>query len=135
MATFYGGENFVDHRNLSNFFVPSNSQVFTIYTVPNGYYAIVRQATIDAEGFGTADYTIQIRKYIEVDFGGNQVDFDETIIDSGEGIGNQLTKFRSGGGEYVSLRLNQGDDILFRNLSGTNIQCKYNIIIDIYKLP
>ena len=128
MSTFYGGEQFVDHLDVDVVTTITANYNDTLYTVPIGHYAIIRQATIIGTGGGTLFYSMLLEHWVKL-AGGNQRDYlGETLAAPSVPLSDQLVN--------IDRRIHYNDQIRVLNVSNSNLGiARYTLHLDIYKLP
>jgi hypothetical protein len=165
MATFYGGEELVEHIVIDNTFVPSDQQKFDIYTVPTGFYGVIEKYQFAAtdittsnnyflyvvhnfKQFGGERYKEKIASLVPSEYG-NEVGAEGAIninlAHSRGVVGFEVND--SGGLNFIGnsnstsivggpkIYLDAGETIRFESITNSNSECQYYIVIHLYKKP
>lgn len=150
MATFYGGEQFVEQKII--IFQGSLTNIDPdrlVYTVPTGFYARIRRITLDYNLFGSVIHNIYHRANGVINSTAPQTYADNILVHSSlDGAGNatpdpgqfnwststQIELFQPFGNLFDYF-LPEGDQILHDYPTNATGQVLYKIILDVYKAP
>jgi hypothetical protein len=150
MATFYGGEQYVDQQII--IFQGSLTNIDPdrlVYTVPTGFYARIRRCTLDWDLPGSQVHNIFHRANGVVNSTATQTYRDKILVHSSlDGNGfetpdpgqpnwstfTQIELFQPFGNLHDYF-LPEGDQILHDYPTSATGQVLYKIILDVYKAP
>lgn len=155
MATFFGGEQLVEIRQINLSFTPTQSEIDdgrVLYSVPNGYYAKILKATIQPSnqaGNENTGYSVAARhNLMDVPLNTtNVVDFDKALVSQspqglssaffGQTLSEQLDRFGNNG-DFKEYYLESFDELIFKCMPFSTTLKRFTritISVAIYKKP
>jgi hypothetical protein len=126
MSTFFGGLQLTSLEIKEQTFTPSDFQNFTVYTVPTGFFAKITLAHIgNISGIGAIEYSIY---HVT-----NRKQFPSTPT-----VEKEIISLDGGAPQIIEngeIQMFQGESLVFRSGTSTNLQTQYYIVIEVYKMP
>lgn len=128
MATFYGGEQYIDNLSYQQQLTPSNGQTFDIYTVPAGYYAVIRYCWFAENQIGPYSEILVVSNYAGA--------FVGSFTEGSFSISKSWSESTLDEWNNRNLRIDEGYKVRFSHITNQpTLNTSYFVNIDLYKKP